>query len=174
MSEIRSIAEIEKDNERLSNIYSQKWVREERYTHTLLDDEGFVVDAELAQKILKSIKPEYLSVKCERYYFINDKYSAAIVGVDSENVGLFTAELPKEVGYVVDDPVNLSDTLNYFENESNLLKKVRIRGNIIVSVIFVVICACLFFAIGWSRVSVFALVGIGVVSLIILSLNMGG
>lgn len=174
MSEIRSIAEIEKDNERLSKIYSQKWIREERYTHTLLEDEGFVVDSELAQKILKSIKPEYLSVKCERYYFINDKYSAAIVGVDSENIGLFTAELPKEVGYVVDDPVNLSDTLSYFENESNLLKKVRIRGNIMISIIFVAICACLFFIIGWNRVSIFALIGVGVASLIILALNTGG
>lgn len=174
MSEIRTIAEIEKDNEKLSKMYAQKVEKSERYTHTVMEDEGWVIEPEIAKQVLKSIKPEYLQFKCTRYYFINDKYDAAIVGVDSGNIGLFTADIPKEVAVAVDDPYTLKETLKTFETTSSNIKRVRIIGNIALIIIFAFITSTIFLSVGRTRVATYALAGSAVAGLIVSLINVGG
>lgn len=128
MSTIRSIAEIEKDNARLAKLRASNKVVEERYTHTVLDDEGIEVDSATAIQILSAVKPEYMTTECDRYYFVNDKHGAALVGVDWENTGVFTAEMPREMADVVDDPLNLNASVQYFKSQEQLFKEVRVKG----------------------------------------------
>ena len=57
MSKIKTIQEIEAENSRLSNIQATNWKKEERYTHTVLDDEGFVFEPDVAKKIISALDP---------------------------------------------------------------------------------------------------------------------
>lgn len=174
MSEIRTIAEIEKDNEKLSKMYAQKVEKSARYTHTVMEDEGWVVDPEIAKQVLKSIKPEYSQIECKRYYFINDKYDAAIVGVDSKNIGLFTADIPKEVAVAVDDPYTLKETLKTFETASSSIKRIRIIGNTVLIIIFAAITSAVFLFVGRTQIALYALIGSAVAGLIVSLINIGG
>lgn len=174
MSEIRTIAEIEKDNEKLSKMYAQKAEKSARYTHTVMEDEGWVIDPEVAKQVLKSIKPEYSQIECKRYYFINDKYDAAIVGVDSKNIGLFTADIPKEVAVVVDDPYTLKETLKTFETASNNIKRIRIIGNTVLIIVFAAITSAVFLFIGRTKIALYALIGSAIAGLIVSLINVGG
>lgn len=174
MSEIRTIAEIEKDNEKLSKMYAQKVEKSARYTHTVMEDEGWVIDPEVAKQVLKSIKPEYSQIECKRYYFINDKYDAAIVGVDSKNIGLFTADIPKEVAVVVDDPYTLKETLKTFETASSSIKRIRIIGNTVLIIIFAAITSAVFLFVGRTKIALYALIGSAVAGLIVSLINVGG
>lgn len=174
MSEIRTIAEIEKDNEKLSKMYAQKVEKSARYTHTVMEDEGWVVDPEIAKQVLKYIKPEYSQIECKRYYFINDKYDAAIVGVDSKNIGLFTADIPKEVAVAVDDPYTLKETLKTFETASSSIKRIRIIGNTVLIIIFAAITSAVFLFVGRTKIALYALIGSAVAGLIVSLINIGG
>lgn len=174
MSEIRTIAEIEKDNEKLSKMYAQKVEKSARYTHTVMEDEGWVIDPEVAKQVLKSIKPEYSQIECKRYYFINDKYDAAIVGVDSKNIGLFTADIPKEVAVTVDDPYTLKETLKTFETASNNIKRIRIIGNTVLIIVFAAITSAVFLFIGRTKIALYALIGSAIAGLIVSLINVGG
>lgn len=174
MSEIRTIAEIEKDNEKLSRMYAQKVEKSARYTHTVMEDEGWVIESEVAKQILKAIKPEYSQIECKCYYFINDKYDAAIVGVDSKNIGLFTADIPKEVAVVVDDPYTLKETLKTFETTSSNIKRIRIIGNTVLIIIFAAITSAVFLFIGRTKIALYALIGSAVAGLIVSLINVGG
>ena len=174
MSEIRTIAEIEKDNEKLSKMYAQKVEKSARYTHTVMEDEGWVVDPEIAKQVLKSIKPEYSQIECKRYYFINDKYDAAIVGVDSKNIGLFTADIPKEVAVAVDDPYTLKETLKTFETARSSIKRIRIIGNTVLIIIFAAITSAVFLFVGRTKIALYALIGSAVAGLIVSLINIGG
>lgn len=174
MSEIRTIAEIEKDNEKLSKMYAQKVEKSARYTHAVVEDEGWVIDPEVAKQVLKSIKPEYSQIECKRYYFINDKYDAAIVGVDSKNIGLFTADIPKEVAVAVDDPYTLKETLKTFETASSSIKRIRIIGNTVLIIIFAAITSAVFLFVGRTKIALYALIGSAVAGLIVSLINVGG
>lgn len=174
MSEIRTIAEIEKDNEKLSKMYAQRVEKSERYTHTVMEDEGWVIDPEVAKQVLKAIKPEYSQIECKRYYFINDKYDAAIVGVDSKNIGLFTADIPKEVAVAVDDPYTLKETLKTFETASSNIKRIRIIGNTVLIIIFAAITSAVFLFIGRTKIALYALIGSAIAGLIVSLINVGG
>lgn len=174
MSEIRTIAEIEKDNEKLSKTCAQKVEKSARYTHTVMEDEGWIIDPEVAKQVLKSIKPEYSQIECKRYYFINDKYDAAIVGVDSKNIGLFTADIPKEVAVAVDDPYTLKETLKTFETASSSIKRIRIIGNTVLIIIFAAITSAVFLFVGRTKIALYALIGSAVAGLIVSLINVGG
>lgn len=174
MSEIRTIAEIEKDNEKLSKMYAQKVEKSARYTHTVMEDEGWIIDPEVAKQVLKSIKQEYSQIECKRYYFINDKYDAAIVGVDSKNIGLFTADIPKEVAVAVDDPYTLKETLKTFETASSSIKRIRIIGNTVLIIIFAAITSAVFLFVGRTKIALYALIGSAVAGLIVSLINVGG
>lgn len=174
MSEIRTIAEIEKDNEKLSKMYAQKVEKSARYTHTVMEDEGWVIDPEVAKQVLKSIKPEYSQIECKRYYFINDKYDAAIVGVDSKNIGLFTADIPKDVAVAVDDPYTLKETLKTFETASSSIKRIRIIGNTVLIIIFAAITSAVFLFVGRTKIALYALIESAVAGLIVSLINVGG
>lgn len=141
MSEVRSIAEIEKDNARLARLRVSSKMAQDRYNNTILDDEGVLLDTETAIAMLSAVAPEHIAVECSRYYFVNDRHSAVIVGVNVENEGLFTAELPREMADVADDPFNLQESVKYYQEQEKMFREVRLRGNLVLLAGVVLIAA---------------------------------
>ena len=171
MSDIRTIAEIEQDNQRIIGIQSDVVKRSERYNNTVLDDEGWVLEDSVAKSILRTLAPEHATVECKRYYFINDKYSAAIVGVNEDNIGLFTVEIPPEVKDTVDDPWRLESTLQYFKEQSSNWKKVRVIGNLMMAGVVLLILFVTYVAFGYNSTTA-VIMAVGLFG-VILSLTVG-
>lgn len=174
MSKIRSIQEIEEENERLAKISADVWKREERYTHTTIEQEGFIVDMDVAKRIISSIAPDKLTVKCTKYYFIQDKYSACIVGVDDANVGLFTLELPKEIATHVNEPWMLEDTLDFFKHQHEVFKKVRIGGYLFLGAVTFLIMLIIYASFGLNRTTSVMMAILAFAFILTVTLGVGG
>ena len=170
MSEIRTIAEIEADNERLANLEASRFKAEERYNHTILEDEGFIIEPDMAYNLIKTFSPDKLAIKCDRYYFINDKYSAVIVGVDNQNIGLFTMEIPKEIDQYVADPINMDSALEYYSKEMSRYRNIKYTGYFILALITAVISAIIIltFSFNSTTATLIALLGFGLITTIII------
>lgn len=140
MGEIRSITDIEKDNARLSKLKTESRMAQERYNHTVFEDEGVLIDQSTAMSILSALAPEHMSVDCCRYYFVNDKYGAVLIGVNAENIGLFTVDMPREMADVTDDPVNLEATVEYYKTQKQLFQQVNLKGSLVLLLCAVAIC----------------------------------
>lgn len=174
MSKIKSIKEIEEENDRLSKIQADVWKREERYTHTVLEQEGFIVEPDTAKRIISSLAPEKLAIQCDKYYFMQDKYSACIVGVDNCNIGLFTLELPKEIATHVDEPWNLEGTLDFFTHQQELFKKVRIGGYLFLGAITVLIMLIIYVSFGFNRITSVMMAVLALGLILTVTLGVGG
>lgn len=170
MSEIRTIAEIEADNERLASLEASRFKAEERYNHTVLEDEGFIIESDMAYNLIKTFSPDKLAIKCDRYYFVNDKYSAAIVGVDNQNIGLFTMEIPKEIDQYVADSMNMDSALEYYNNELSRYRSVKYIGYFILALITAVTVAVivLTFSFNSTTAMLIALLGFGLIATIVI------
>lgn len=122
MSTIRTMAEIEAENEKLAK-ETVKYDRKKRYDSMSINV-GYEIDADVAKEVLAAVSPDKLGVTASKYTIVSDKYSAAILGLDSDNNCVFTADLPKEVEVELPDRGRLDDTLEEFRKSAEKAKRI--------------------------------------------------
>ena len=115
-----------------------------------------------------------MTIQCDRYYFINDKYSAAMVGVDNNNVGLFTLELPVEVATTVNDPTDLAETLKFFKNRKDMYRKVRVYGYACLGIITALIICITYCAFGLNSTTAVMMLCCAIAFMVVLFFGLGG
>jgi len=129
MSEIRTIAEIEAENEWLTK-EAAKFKVDERYNYKEVDCDN-IVDPAVAKNILAAVDKTKVGIECSSYTLVQDKYGSCIVGLNSEGQGLFTVDLPVEIPYAMHDKKMFEDTLEYYKEDIKRYDKISAISNLL-------------------------------------------
>ena len=129
MSEIRTMTEIEAENEWLLS-QQEEWSKDKRYNYQDVSQEGIVIDNEMAKDILRSVGDSNAFVAVDSYRLISDKYSSVIVGVDFTGKGVFTVEIPAEIQHYVNDPLDMSKTLEFMSTRNKEYRSIASKVKI--------------------------------------------